>query len=130
MQGETPHLPNWIGWVMAKKGNHTLPDVGIMLASREVRHRRATDTEKVGRAGSCTEEEEPRGLQILHSWNAVEQQTVGINSRQELHPDEFIRTQWGAEDADASLFRSIFQIAKPELRVGHACNFKQCGVAR
>ena len=86
-------VPHWIGWVMAKKGNHTLLDVGIMLPSKEVRHRWATDTEIVGRTGSCTEEEEePRGLQILHSRNAVEQ-----------HPDEFIRTEYGAEEADTSL---------------------------
>ena len=37
-----------------------------------------------------------------------------------------------AEDADASFFRSIFQIAEPELRlwVRHAYNCKQCGVTR
>ena len=93
MQRQTPHLPHWIGWVMANKGNHSLPNLGIMLASKEVRDGRATDTEIVGRAGSCTEqEEEPRGLQILYNRNAVEQQPVGIDRQLELHPDKFIRT--------------------------------------
>ena len=74
VQGQPSHFPHWNGWVMAKKGNHTLPNLGIMLASKEARDRKATDTEIVGRVGSCTEqEEEPRGLQILHSGNAVEQ---------------------------------------------------------
>ena len=96
MQGQTPHLPHWIWWVMAKKGNQTLPNLGIMLVSKEVRDGRATDTEIVGRPGNCTEqEEEPRGLQVLHSWNAVEQQPVGINRQLELHPDEFTRTRMG-----------------------------------
>ena len=59
--------------------------------------------ETVCRPGSCAEEEEePRRLQILHSRNAVEQK-VRVHGRLELHPDEIIRTQRAAENADASL---------------------------
>ena len=104
----------------------------IMFASKEVRHRRATDTETEGRVGSCTEEEEePPGLQILHSPNAVEQQPVGVNSRLELHPDEFIRTQWVPRTRmPLSSARSSKSPNRSFASTSAARSFKQCGVTR
>ena len=103
---------------MSKQGNHTLPDVGIMLASKEVRHREATDTEIVGRARSTEEEEEPRGLQILHSRSAVGQQTTGGSQQstgvapRRIHPNPM-----GCRGRGCLSLPLVFQIAEPKLRL-------------
>ena len=87
-------LPHWIGWVMAKKGNHTLPNVGIVFASKEIRHRRATDTEIVGRSGSCTEEEEPRGTAGMRSCNNLWESTVDWSRGSSKSPNQSFASVW------------------------------------